>query len=435
MNTKFLAIMLAIFAVLSIGVVAADVREGPSVDATALEVVSLEINGHEQGVYDDANEYNLEVARGEKLSLELEVAADMDVDDVQVSAMIGGYEYSNYEFDKVFDMSRTFNMQAGDKKFISLDLEVPIKLEQDYAKVYIEVHSRDDLRNTYYYELNVVNVDHGNEILINDAILSPSNNVMAGRALTATVRVENIGQKDFTDVTLLVRVPALNIQAVETIDLLEVDDRESFEELVLRFPKDARAGDYVVEYLVKYDVYETVSKTDIVRVSECADVTCGAAPAEEKVVTQLFFDSEKVIDATSGKTYPIMIQNTGSSQKTYQIKVSGVDAWGTAIVSEGSMIVVPAGAIAPVSVHITPNDDTAAGEYSFAVTVSSDGSQDVLPMKAIVVQSDDKDNNSLQKALEIGLIILVVILILIGLIIGFNKLRGSDDDEDAKTYY
>lgn len=429
MNTKLLTILFAVFTLLSMGVVVA----APSNATVDLEVLSLEINGNEQGLF--GNDLNLEVARGEKLDLELELGTLVDVSDVQVSAMIGGYEYSNYEFDKIFDMSRTFNLQAGDKKFVSLELEVPVKIDPDYAKLYIEVHSRDQLRQSYYYELSIVNVENGNEVLIKDAYLSPSSEVMAGRALTATVRVENIGQEDFDDATLLVKVPALNIQAVETIENLEVGEKETFEELVLRFPKDARPGDYVVEYTVKYDEYESVTKTDVVHVSECSDVTCGAPEKEDDVVTKLFFDSEKIVNAQSGATFPVMIQNTGSSQKSYTLSVSGVDSWGTATLSEGSLVVVPAGAMVPVYVHVVANDNTAAGEYSFSVTVASDGAQDVLPMKAVVTNDGGKDQSGLQKALEIGLIVLVVILILIGLIIGFNKLRGSDDDEDAKTYY
>ncbi|MBN1175975.1 hypothetical protein JXA48_05000 [Candidatus Woesearchaeota archaeon] len=429
MNTKLLTILFAVFTLVSMGVVVA----APSNATVDLEVLSLDINGHEQGLF--GNDLNLEVARGEKLDLELELGTLADVSDVQVSAMIGGYEYSNYEFDKVFDMSRTFNLQAGDKKFVSLELEVPVNIDPDYAKLYIEVHSRDELRQSYYYELNIVNVENGNEVLIKDAYLSPSSEVMAGRALTATVRVENIGQQDFDDATLLVKVPALNIQAVETIENLEVGEKETFEELVLRFPKDAQPGDYVVEYTVKYDEYESVTKTAVVHVSECADVTCGAAVKENDVVTQLFFDSEKIVDAKSGATFPIMIQNTGNSQKSYTLAVSGVDSWGTATLSEGSLVVVPAGAMVPVYVHVVANDNAAAGEHSFSVTVASDGAQDVLPMKAVVTEDGSKDRSGLQKALEIGLIVLVVILILIGLIIGFNKLRGSDDDEDAKTYY
>ena len=43
----------------------------------------------------------------------------------------------------------------------------------------------------------------------------------------------------------------------------------------------------------------------------------------------------------------------------------------------------------------------------------------------------------MKRGLEIGLIILVVLLVILGLIIGFNKLKGSDEEEsgEEKTYY
>ena len=46
-----------------------------------------------------------------------------------------------------------------------------------------------------------------------------------------------------------------------------------------------------------------------------------------------------------------------------------------------------------------------------------------------------------KKVLEIGLVVLVVLLVILGLIIGFSRLKGSDedfDDEDdnkSETYY
>ena len=45
--------------------------------------------------------------------------------------------------------------------------------------------------------------------------------------------------------------------------------------------------------------------------------------------------------------------------------------------------------------------------------------------------------SKIKKALEVGLVILVVLLVILGLIIGFNKLKGSEDEEegDEKTYY
>lgn len=41
-----------------------------------------------------------------------------------------------------------------------------------------------------------------------------------------------------------------------------------------------------------------------------------------------------------------------------------------------------------------------------------------------------------KKNIEIALIVLIVLLVILGLILGLNKLRGGDDDEDEpRTYY
>ena len=57
-------------------------------------------------------------------------------------------------------------------------------------------------------------------------------------------------------------------------------------------------------------------------------------------------------------------------------------------------------------------------------------------MKANVAEGNN-GWDTIKKALEIGLVVLVILLVVIGLIIGFSRLKGRDDeDEDEdKTYY
>ena len=47
--------------------------------------------------------------------------------------------------------------------------------------------------------------------------------------------------------------------------------------------------------------------------------------------------------------------------------------------------------------------------------------------------------DKIKKALEVGLVVWVVVLVILGLIIGFNKLKGSDEEDEEKgddqTYY
>jgi uncharacterized membrane protein len=116
----------------------------------------------------------------------------------------------------------------------------------------------------------------------------------------------------------------------------------------------------------------------------------------------------------------------------------GVDAWGTARIDPSATVIVPAQDSTTVFLYISANDGVQAGEKFFQVSITSDGVTETVPLTAIVAEDAQEEESwdGLKRTLEIGLIILVIILILIGLIVGFNKLRGSDDDdEDAKTYY
>jgi flagellar basal body-associated protein FliL len=46
-----------------------------------------------------------------------------------------------------------------------------------------------------------------------------------------------------------------------------------------------------------------------------------------------------------------------------------------------------------------------------------------------------KETGSLKNGLEIALIVLVVILIIVALIVGFTRLKKSDEEEGEQTYY
>lgn len=434
-NVKLFGLFILVVLSLSFIGVVEDVSANPD-----LSIEYLKIDGEPLDPYTTPGALTLEVARGESLPIRVRVSAlNNDVEDVQVTAGIYGYRYSQYESEKVYDSSKVFDLEAGNTKNIDLDLEIPTKMDKEDLKLRIMVADRDSPAYIAEYELDVTGVDSDNAVMIKEAYLSPSNEVMAGRALSALVKVENIGDDDLDDITLIVSVPELNIRDTETLDELEADESETFEKIILRFPKDAAAGSYVVEYTVKFDEYESVTETDVVRVLECQDVACGAAPADDgKSVVQIP-NTQIVTKGTAGGVYPIMINNMGMNTKAYTITIQGVDAWGTARIDPGSSVVIPAQSTATVFLYVKANDDTEAGEKYFKVSVGTDGDMREVPLSATVQEGEGTDAswNGLKRTLEVVLIILVIVLILIGLIVGFNKLRGSsdDDDDDSKTYY
>jgi len=435
-NTKIFGLMLTFLVVLSVLAIV------PIASAnTDLQVDYLKIDGEVLNPV-NAGGMTLQVQRGETLPIRLRVSGiNNDVKDVQVSAGIYGYKYSNYEQSKIYTITKPFDLDLGNTKNVDLNLEVPTNMDSKDMKLRIMVADSDSVAYIIEYELDVKGVDSDSAVVIKEAYLDPSNTVPAGRALRAIVKVKNIGTEDFTDgLTLTVSVPALNIRGTETIDELNADDSEVFEETMLRFPSSVAPGTYTVQYTVTYDEYESVTKTDVVTVTPCESSACGASTSEESKTVIQVPSNQMVYTNGAEAVYPITISNMGASAKAYSILISGIDAWGTARVDPGSSVIVPAKSTATVYVYVAANEDVQAGDKVFKVTVGSDGENKEIPLTAKVVASEDETTSAswdgLKRTLEVALIILVIVLILIGLIVGFNKLRGNgSDDDDAKTYY
>ncbi|MFP4118526.1 MAG: hypothetical protein ACLFTH_00550 [Candidatus Woesearchaeota archaeon] len=420
------ALVLLLFSLVTVGSVAAQ-------DQVDLEVEYLRIDGEMHDPYDETDQV-LEVDRGQKLPIKVKLEALSDVEDVQVSAKIAGYEYSQYEQDKIFQMSDTFDLKEGRVDYEELELEVPVKIDTDDIKLRIYVENKNG--NTYVkeYNLDIVGVEEEGAVMIKETSLSPSDTVMAGRALSGLVVVENVGRKDLDDVTLIASVPALGIRDAETLDEFEVDDVEAFEKILLRFPDDAKPDEYRVDYTVKFDEYESTTVSDMVTVTESDD---DEDEDEEGKTTVSVPSSRDVVRGQTGAVYPVTISNSGSSAKTFDLSVSDVDKWGSVNIDPSETLVAQPGESATAYLYVSADEEAELGDKSFTLTVSGDDEQKTIPLSALVTGDDASSWDGVTRALEIGLIVLVIILILIGLIVGFNKLRGSrdDEDDDAKTYY
>jgi len=400
------------------------------VSATSdLDVLYLKIDGEE---VDLTGGNILQVRRGDSVPIRMNVLALANVEDVQMTAMIA-YEYAEYEQNKVLQVSNDFDLLAGETTRIDVDLEVPMNMEQDYYKLRIFVTDRYSNAMVYEYDLHVVGTEQSDAVVIKEAYLSPSNEVLAGRAVSALVKIENVGDSTLDDVTLTVSVPGLNVQDAETLEDLTAGEKETFEKIILRVPSDAEAGVYTIEYKVKFDEYESTTATGTL-------IVLGDSTYNGAEITQVQVPTAQAVNkGAAGAVYPVMITNNADSAKQYTISVEGIDAWGTVRIDPSASIVVDAHDSATAYMYISADESAAAGEKFFQLTVSDGVEDKSIPLTAIVQDADSSSSwAGLKKVLEVGLIVLVIILILVGLIVGFNKLRGNDedeDDEDAKTYY
>ena len=102
---------------------------------------------------------------------------------------------------------------------------------------------------TKSYNFDVESVRHS--LTIKDVVFSPETRVKAGRALLSTVRIKNTGDKDEDSIKITVAIPELDLSASDYIEELDEGKSTTSEELYMRVPNCAEAGDYEAVVTVK----------------------------------------------------------------------------------------------------------------------------------------------------------------------------------------
>ncbi len=375
----------------------------------------------------------LYVERGDTMNVRVTVeAGSEDVRNAQIQGLISGYRYAQYERDMVTDYTRTFNLPAGQKRSFDLKLEVPTYMDMKDVKLRLIVSDENNPNLiTYNYQLSVHGIAEEKALKITDFYISPSTTMEAGRAISTTLRVKNLGNYRLDDVTARISIPALGISAFETIDEIRPDESVSFEALVLRIPPNALSGDYEVVATVEFDRFHSIRETKRLIV-KAPDVP--VAPEKKTVITVP--ESIQLTPRTSS-IYPILIENQGTKAQNYVLSVSGVSEWGTSRFDPASVVVVRGGESQTVYLHLTPKAGAEAGDHVFRVRIQS--ADETREFSAVATVKDDvAPRMDLRTVLEWALVILVIVLIILGLVLVFTRLRkgGKGDSEDeTQTYY
>ena len=377
---------------------------------------------------------SLEVERGAEIDIRVKLNASNDETDIEISAEVLGYEYSDH--DPIFDRVHTFDLDAGDTTYKDLTINLPDKMDKDYYDLRVTVGTRTGSAFEGLYRLHLKGIKHS--LIIKDVVFNPEASVESGRALLTTVRVKNIGEKDEESVKVKVTIPELGLSASDYVDGIEEGDSETSEELYMRIPECVEAKDYKVIVTVEYDeAYETVSTEKMITVT--GDVCAAEEPVEKKTIITVGPETQDVAKGTS-VIYPLTISNAGSTARTYVVSIDGAETWSTVEVTPSNLVVLNAGESKAVYVSVTANDDATAGEHMFVLSVKSgDTTLKQVTLKADVTE-ELSGAISLKRGLEIGVIILIVLLVILGLIIAFNKLRETGEEEPegsekGETYY
>lgn len=377
-----------------------------------------------------------------EVEVKVRLTANEDIDDAQIEARIRGYDHD----DLMEDITDAFDMSTG--VTYTKKLTIPLRLRMDSSRylLRITVVDRNGAESTWNFELDISGNRH--QIAIKDIILSPENEVKAGRALLTSVRLQNYGEKDEDGIRVKVSIPALGVSATDYIDELEKegddDDQTTSEELYMRIPDNAETGEYTLRVEVTYDDGdETEVEEMLVRVigyCDQAGVTCdGKSDSDddkEKTVITIASGAQVAEQGGAEASYPITITNEGSASKTYIVSADGAD-WAGFRVSPSNVMVVGAGESKAVNVYVSASESAPVGEQTFVVSVKSgEKTLKEIPLKVSVSEAEGSTFDKLRRGLEVALVVIVVLLVILGLIIGFNKLRGEDEeDKEGETYY
>lgn len=412
-----------------------------AIDAQNSRLQILEVELDEDTLDASSTNEIMGVDKGDEFEIKVHLKALADIDDLQIEAYIRGYDHD----DLIEDITDVFDMRNGTKRTKKLTLKLPKRMDRDGYKLRVTAADRngDTLEVTYDLDIDVGRHD----IAIRDVILSPANGVKAGRALLATVRVRNYGSREEDDVKVTFSIPELGVAASDYIDELAEDgdkkDSKSTEELYLRIPACVDAGTYEAIVEVEYEDGDEVTRK-VLDVEVFEDETCGVAPIGggeakpvEKTVITIGPESQDITKGAGGVMYPVTITNPGN-KKTYVISVTAGD-WGTFRVSPTNVVTVDKDETETVYIYAVANDDAPAGEQVFGVAIKSgDKTIDEVTLKANVLEGKAVGIGGLKRVMEIGLIVLVVILVILALIIGFNKLKGNEEEEkkgEGESYY
>ena len=202
------------------------------------------------------------------------------------------------------------------------------------------------------------------------------------------------------------------------------DEEEETEEIFLRVPKCAKAGNYDVTVDVEFSQrHRKVSEKRTITVLE--DETCSENNQPQSSITL----GNQMQSVASGQTaiFPITVTNAGKTSKTFVITVPSTD-WADVTITPTSMLVVPAGQTQTIFVNVQVSEEAPSGAHSLVASIASGDSRQELTLTANVASQQSKSKG----VFEVILIVLVVLLVILGIIIGIGHLRGK---EQAETYY
>ncbi|MBN2420766.1 hypothetical protein JXB27_00645 [Candidatus Woesearchaeota archaeon] len=432
--------VIGLIALLLVSMLSVMTNVSAAYDSLGVSIVDVKVNGDSLSS-NQVTKTQFERDSELDVKVQLQTDASTSAEDVEVTVFLTGSK------DKISETTKSFDVVPNTIYTKTVTLDVPQRMVDREYQLRVVIASPNSETLDFEYPLLIDAVE--NSIAIKEVTFSPNDKVMAGRALTATVRMKNYGMVDEDDVKVKVSIPELGVEEVDYINEVEKDETVSSEEMLLRIPATAKAGTYDVDVTVYYDDYDEDTKASYQitvvsneAVQSVSQETSTGSQLSGKIVITLGPQAQTVARGESGVVYPLTISNGENTAKTFTLVASGTSDWGTIKMSPSNVIVLNPGETKQVYVYLAVAENAALGEHVFSVDVKS-GNNVVqqVPLKADVLESSASSWDGVKKALQVGVIILVILILVLAVVIAYQKkFKGSDakvveDEQIAQTYY
>lgn len=403
----------------------------------AIDVVEVQVNDIE---VETGDLISLAADRREELEIRIVLQGNEANADVEVEASIRGDDTF-----QVIDNSDVFRVLPNTRHVKTLKLALPPSMDEGTYFLRVAVYDRASAGKIFNYFVTVEPRRH--DIVIRDVTFNPSDEVGAGRAMIAIMRITNYGQETEDNIRVTVAIPELGISTSDYIDEVDRDDSISSEELLLRIPVNAITGTYPVVASIDYhDGFKHESRQFQIRVSGIAAPRSGVGepetPAEEakaRTVVNIGPQSQDAARGEGGAIYPITLENQGTTSKSYTILVSGAESFATVRISPSNLVVVEPGETKQVFVYAAARDGATLGSHMFNLEIAAGNKVlQQVPLTLNIVEAQTRAK-SMGVNLKSGLTALLVLLILAGIVLAMMLVNGKKvpiaETEMNKTYY
>lgn len=409
MNSKTILLAIAALLLTTISATFASAEMIPvSVDSVRIDGIVVEQNSNTK----------LNIERNQDLRVEVRLTSSKELDNVQIQAFVSGFEYSDIE--PVHDLTPVFSMSPNELYVKELNIKLSDLIQEDSYKLRLIISDRDNEQLIKEYSLKIDVPRHS--VRIEDVLLTPDDSVKAGSSLLAKVRVGNKGEKTENDVKVSVSVPELGISASSYIAKVENKDKErQSEELFLRIPKCAKAGDYDINIVVEFDEsHRKASQTRKIKVTE------GACTETNKLSVSF---PNNILSAKAGEqaVFSWSIENSGKSDKIVNVLVKAPEDVEVSV-QPSAVVAVQKGQKQAFTLFATPEK---AGVKSLSISLVSDNS--VIAQTTATLNVSEKNPT---RMIEILLIALVVVLALVAFIVfSGGRKNHSKKSKKVEKYY